>query len=193
MNQPEGIKARTINQGFNFFGMYNYPFSESNFSFAFGFGMGFHNMYTNGVIEDIKADSINFIRIPDSVSYKKSKLANAYVDIPIEFRFKSQSKFRVALGFKIGYLVDAKTKYKGNRPDGPYVLLKEKQVNHVEKFRYGPTLRIGYDWFSLFGYFQISHVFRKNKGPNNLYPHITGYNLAAILNLSKHQEQSTHH
>jgi hypothetical protein len=177
MNQPQGIKVRTINQGFNFFGMYNFPFGESNYSFAIGLGLGIHNMYSNSVIEDIKADTIRFVQIPDSVSYRKSKLCNAYIDLPLEIRLKTESKFRVAVGFKIGYLIDAKTKYKGNRADGPYVLTKQKQVNHVEKFRYGPVLRIGYDWFSFYGYFQISKIFVENRGPNNLYPISVGITL----------------
>jgi len=177
MNTPDNMKARTINQGIFVFGMYNYPFNESNFSFAFGFGVGVHNLYSNTTIEDIRSDSINFIPIPDSINYKKSKLGLTYIDLPLEFRLKTKDKFRAALGFKIGYLVDAKTKYKGDRPDGKFWTEKQKQVNHVEKWRFGPTIRIGYDWFNLYAYYSVTNLFIVGRGPANLYPISVGITL----------------
>ena len=64
MNHPPGdVGVRTINQGANVFGMYNYPLGESNFHFAFGIGMGFHNFYTKGPIEDIRADHPNTYKL----------------------------------------------------------------------------------------------------------------------------------
>lgn len=178
MNQPKGVDVRTINQGMNVFGMYNYPFKpEGRFSFAFGIGGGFHNMYSNSVIKDIKADSIEFVVIPDSVSYKKSKISMTYIDIPFEFRYKSPTKFRVAVGFKIGYLLDGKTKYKGNNIHGDQYIEKQKQINFVEKFRFGPHIRVGYHWFSIYAYYQVTSIFQRNKGPNNLYPISVGITL----------------
>ena len=44
---PEGMKTRTINQGFNVFATYNLPFGKSNFSFAVGLGINIHNLYWN--------------------------------------------------------------------------------------------------------------------------------------------------
>lgn len=166
MNHPEGADVRGFNQGANFFGMYNFPIGESNFSFAIGAGMGFHNLYSKSIIEDIKADTIKFMRLPDTVSMKRTKLGLSYIDLPLEFRFKTASKFRAAIGIKVGYLVDAKVKYKYAKAD----IEKAKQVSNVEKFRFGPTLRIGYSWFSLYAYYSVTKIFRKNKGPDELYP-----------------------
>ncbi len=171
INPPEGADVRTINQGANFYGMYNYPFGESDFSFAFGVGMGFHNMYSKSLIDDIKADTIRFTPLPDSLPMKRTKLGLAYIDVPLEFRFKSPSKFRLALGVKVGYLIDAKAKYKFAKGD----IQKLKQVENVEKFRFGPTLRIGYSWISVYAYYSVSKVFRKGKGPADLYPVSVGF------------------
>lgn len=166
MNHPEGADVRTINQGANFFGMYNYPLGDSDFSFAFGIGMGFHNLYSKSIIEDIKADTIVFMPLPDSLPMKRTKLGLSYIDVPLEFRFKTPSKFRLAVGVKVGYLIDAKTKYKFAKGD----IEKLKQVNNVEKFRFGPTIRVGYSWVSLYAYYSVTEIFRKGKGPRNLYP-----------------------
>ena len=170
MNQPAGTKARFMQQGASIFGMYNYQFGKSNFSFAFGFGGTFHNFYSNATIPDIKADTISFVAIPDSVNYRKSKLGLTYLDIPFEFRLKTVKKFRVSLGFKVGILIDGKTKYKGDRPsDHVAVIIKQKPVEQLEKWRYGPTIRIGYDWFNLYAYYSLSKVFQKYQGPD-MYP-----------------------
>jgi len=164
--KPDGFETRAINQGISVFGMYNYPFGESNLSIAFGIGTGFHNLYTKGSIENIKADTIVFVPIPDSVDYKRYKLGLSYFDIPLEFRLKTNNKFRVAIGAKFGFLMDKKTKYKGEREDGEQVIQKEKPVNSLQNFRFGPTIRIGYDWFNIYAYYQATNLFEPSRGPD---------------------------
>lgn len=169
LNDPEGIKVRGFNQGAGVFAMYSIPLGESNFSFAIGAGFGWHNLYSNGTIEDITADTIKFIKIPDSVSYKKSKLGLTYLDFPIEFRLKTNNKIRASVGVKLGYLLDAKTKYKGDLENGTQVILKSRDVAQVDKFRFGPTVRFGYDWFQLSAFYSVTHIFEKDRGPD-VYP-----------------------
>lgn len=176
LKKPPDIKTRAINQGISAFGMYNYPFGESNLSIAIGIGTGFHNMYTKGIIEDIKADTILFVPIPDSIDYKRYKLGLSYIDIPLEFRLKTEKKFRVAIGAKFGFRIDGKTKYKGDRTDGELVVQKEKQVENLNNFRFGPTLRIGYDWFNVYAYYQVTKVFEPGGGPD-IYPLSIGITL----------------
>jgi hypothetical protein len=169
MNWPKGMNIRAINQGGGAFVMYNIPFGDSPLSFAIGAGLGFHNLYSNTRIENIKADTISFTVIPDSISYKKSKLGLAYLDFPLEFRLKTKSKFNMSVGVKLGYLLDAKTKYKGENLAGDQIIQKNKKVDNVDKFRFGPTIRVGYDWFQVVGYFSVTKIFDKGLGPD-LYP-----------------------
>jgi hypothetical protein len=176
LREPPNIDTRAINQGVSAFGMYNYPFGESNLSIAVGVGVGFHNMFTKGMIEDIKADTITFVAIPDSIDYKKYKLGLSYFDIPLEIRLKTDKKFRFAIGFKVGFLMDAKTKYKGDRDDGEQVILKEKQVDNLFNYRFGPTIRFGYDWFNVYAYYQVTKVFEPGRGPES-YPLSIGITL----------------
>jgi Outer membrane protein beta-barrel domain len=182
MKMPSGIKSRIINQGVNIFGTYNIPFGKSNFSFAIGLGLGSHNIYGNFFVNST-SDSTALIRIPDSVKYKRSKIALTYLEIPLEFRFKSNSKVNVGLGFKGGFLIGSNTKYVG---DGPikttnYTLnatgkqrVKFWGINNLEQFTYGPTLRIGYKWFNVTGYYMLSSLFTKNRGPE-MYPISVGF------------------
>ena len=176
---PADMKTRTFNQGATVFGMYNYRVKESKVYLAGGIGITAHNMYSNNYIDDVKADSISFLRIPDGISYKKSKVCLAYVDLPLEFRIKTDKHFRIAFGFKVGYLINSHTKYKGNRffededgeviTDQVNVKVKSKDISQTEDWRYGPTFRIGYKWFNFTVYYQISKVFKVDKGPQ-IYP-----------------------
>jgi hypothetical protein len=177
--QPPEMSTRTINQGAQVFGMYNYQVNESVIYLAGGIGMGMHNLYSNTYIPDIKADSIGFEKIPDGISYKKSKISLTYVDVPLEFRIRTKKYFRIAFGFKVGFLINSHTKYKGNRfhfdkdgllvSDGVNVVEKERDIKQIETWRYGPTFRIGYKWFNITVYYQLSQIFKVDKGPK-LYP-----------------------
>jgi len=176
---PDNMKARTINQGATVFGMYNYRVKESKVYLAGGIGITAHNMYSDNYIDDVKADSIVFKKIPDEISYKKSKVCLAYIDVPLEFRIKTDKHFRIAVGFKFGYMINSHTKYKGNRfnvdedgevtTDQVNVKVKSKDISQVEDWRYGPTFRIGYKWFNVTVYYQLSKVFKVDRGPQ-IYP-----------------------
>lgn len=177
MDIPDDIDVKTINRGADIYGMYNFPIKKSNFSFAVGFGLGIHNMYSN-TIAGVINDSTIFGEIPDSISYKKSKISVTYFDVPIEFRFKTKSKITIAPGFKAGYLINKHSKYKGKYLTGTNadVIQKTTDVRNLETLRFGPTLRIGYGWFNLSAYYSLSKLFMKDKGPE-MYPLSVGITL----------------
>lgn len=169
MNWPKGMNVRAINQGAGAFATYNVPFGDSPVSFAIGAGIGWHNLYSNTTINDIWADSTVFTPINDTLDYKKSKLGLTYLDFPLELRVVTKSKARFSVGVKLGYLLDAKTKYKGDGLDGNLVTEKYRRVQNVDKFRFGPVVRFGYNWFQIMGYFSVTQIFEKGSGPD-LYP-----------------------
>lgn len=167
-DKPSTLKPKTLNRGVNVFGAYNFMLGNSNFSFSPGIGLGVHNLYSDSWLVT-SPDSIFFSEIPNSVSFKKSKLTNSYFDIPLEFRFKSKSEFRVAIGFKYGFLVKSQTKYKGDGAlfddlEGSKVIVKQARFDHVESARYGFIGRIGYKWLNVYGYYQLSSLFEEGKG-----------------------------
>jgi len=172
---PSTVEPKTINPGVNIFGTYNFMFGESNFSFSPGIGLGIHNMYNSSFLIT-SIDSSYFVPIdevlPEGYSYKKSKFVAPYLDIPLEIRFKSESEFRIAVGFKFGFLLRAYTKYKGDDYLSELhqtTIYKKKMLQHLEKNRYGFIGRIGYKWLNIYGYYQLSTLFVKDKGPE-MYP-----------------------
>ncbi len=174
---PDGMKSRTINQGASYFVMYNHRFLKSNFSGAIGVGMGTHNLYSNSLID---ADSVgNTIFVPiDGIDYKRSKISLTYLDFPVELRFKSQKKFRLAIGFKAGVNIDSHSKYKGDDLSGikEEVKVKSKNLKNLEKWRYGVTGVIGYRWINMVVYYSLSKVFKEGSGPE-IYPISIGISL----------------
>ncbi len=180
---PEGYRNRTINQGATAFFMYNMQLGESLSAFSFGLAIRSHNSYSNSVIINIKANDIVFNIIDDlphpgrniPLAYKRSKINMTYLDLPVEFKFRTEGGFKLGVGFKVGYLIDSKQKYVGEWPvdfnfdeeDVQYneVNEKSKNINQLEKWSYGVTLRIGYKFVSIFGYYQFSKLFESNRGP----------------------------
>lgn len=178
---PSTLEPATINPGVNIFGTYNFMFGESNVSFSPGIGLGIHNLYSSSFLISTN-DSSFFVPINDTLpnlSYKKSKLVLPYFDIPLEIRFKSKSEFRIAVGFKFGFLIRSYTKYKGDDYiAGLYntTIYKKKIIPFIETNRYGFTARIGYKWLNLYGYYQLSTLFVKDRGPD-MYPISIGLTL----------------
>lgn len=195
----DGISISSYSPGASFYGMYNLPFGKSKFGLGFGFGFGTHNMRSNAMpVAEVVYDSINgnvetgntvFQRIPGSVNtteieYDINKLTLSYFDIPVELRYRKENEkekaFRFYIGAKIGYLLNSHIKYKGIgfKSDnlGKDVKYKEYKVLNIEPLRYGLTLRVGYSYFNLFGYYSLSKIFKDDKGPE-MYPISAGISI----------------
>jgi hypothetical protein len=182
MKMPEGIKARAINHGANVFATYNLPFGKSNFSFAIGAGLSSHNIYGNFVVNST-TDSTSLQQIPDSISYSRSKLTLVYAEVPLEFRMKTKSKVTVGVGFKGGFMIGSSAKYVGSGvigtsnftiPSTEKTRLKFWGIKNLEQLTYGPTVRVGYKWFNVTGYYMLSTLFTKGRGPE-MYPITVGF------------------
>jgi hypothetical protein len=178
---PKTVEPRTINPGVNVFGSYNFMFGESNVSFSPGIGLGIHNMFHSSFLYT-NNDSSYFVPIQDTMpnlSYKRTKLVLPYLDIPLEIRYKSKGEFRMAVGFKFGFLIRSHTKYKGDDFLAELqhtTIYKKKMIRFIENNRYGFTARIGYKWLNIYGFYQLSTLFEKDKGAQ-MYPISVGLTL----------------
>jgi hypothetical protein len=208
MNTPGDsvMSLQAIQRGANINVLRDFPLGESNFSFAVGLGVSCHNLYsnawpvresvqdTNSALGYVFTGKTVFQKLPDSaqtfsgsmmdVDYKNNKLALVYIDLPLEFRFRTKNqgqKFKVALGFKVGYLLSSHTKYRGDDVSLNYInnswgLVSEETVKtktykvpNLESYRMGPTLRIGWGWVNVSAYYSLTKLFKKGKG-YEMYP-----------------------
>lgn len=181
---PDSISPRAINQGVDVFIHYSFPMDKKGrMTFFIGGGIGAHNFYNQALLgvgeyniygealTDNKDESY-FYNVPEkfngkNIEVKKSKLAITYVDVPFGFQFKSTSKFHTTLGFKVGWKIDAHTKYKGSDLEGSGydVVEKSMKLRNIDNFHYGPYAVIGYKWFGASVFYQLSSVFEKDLGP----------------------------
>lgn len=167
---PANLKTRTINQGFNVFATYNFKVAEGPHVFAIGAGIRTQNFYSDSRIANPKADTIVFVPIASTLSYTTSKFSVVNLDLPAEFRFRFDDKWKIGIGFKMGIGIDSKVKYVGQIVvDGSKRHIKEKKINSLEIYNFGPTLRLGYKWANIFAYYQATKVFQRDLGPG-LHP-----------------------
>lgn len=164
----------------NIYYFYDKRIGDSKYSIHPGIGFGFerykfNNDRTLGYVAgpDSPFDTLRMIPVTDVTgsvsSIKKSMLITNYIDIPLELRFNSNPNdlarsFKVSLGFKFGVLYDSFTKLK-YRQNGETKKLKDKQNYQLNPIRYGAFLRLGAGSISVYGYYSISPLFEKGKGP----------------------------
>jgi len=180
--KPDSIRTKGFSRHFNMYFMIDKPFkTDPRFSMAFGVGIGTSNIFFDRTIIDITGKTsltkMNFKNADSINHYKKYKLATAYAEIPVELRYVSNpananKSWKLALGVKVGTMLDAHTKGKepqdknGNTLSGQgKVVEKEKSKRFFNSTRIATTLRVGRGHFSLYGAYQVNSLLTEGFGP----------------------------
>jgi hypothetical protein len=106
------------------------------------------------------------------VRYKKHKLATGYIEAPVELRYSTNPQnmnkgWKLALGVKVGTMIDAKVKSKIDLDatgTGGY-FTKEKDRRYLNTTRFALTGRFGLGNFSVFGTYTVTDFFKEGQGP----------------------------
>jgi len=172
------VKPSGFSRHFNAYVMYDIPFKTNpRLSVAIGVGVGSSSIFFDKTTIDISSGNKVVMKDATGNYFKKQKLSTTYAEAPIELRFvsnplKSSKSFKVAVGVKVGTLLDAHTKGKnlvnqtGNSINGSKYILKEKDKKFFNNTRLAPTLRVGYGPFTIYGAYQITNFFKEGLGPN---------------------------
>lgn len=161
--------SRTINVYYQ----HELRIAQSKFSLVPGIGLSLERFkFKNGAtLAYNDNDSLKLLLPAETgmTSLRKSQLITNFVDVPIELRFSSNPSdpgrsFKVSIGGRIGYMYDAFTKLK-YREDGETKQLKDKQNWNLNRFRYGVSAKVGIGNFSLFGYYNLTPLFKEGEGP----------------------------
>lgn len=193
-NKPDSINLRGFSRSFNFYIMLDFPFrTDPRFSVAFGPGLGTDHIFfekTRVTIAD--HNGLRFQDVSDTNYFEKYKLASAYLEVPVELRFaanplNTNKSFKVALGLKVGTLLDIHTKGKNfvdrngktvSGFDSKY-LIKEKDKFFFNSNRFVGTARVGYGVFTLFGTYQLGPLIKEGRGPD-VRPYTIGLTLSGL-------------
>jgi hypothetical protein len=157
--------------------MLDKPFkSNPKFSVGIGAGIGSSNIFFENKGIDLKSGSarLPFTNLDSANHFKKYKLTTVYLEAPVELRYNSNplnsnKSFKMALGLKVGTMVDAHTKGKtlvdkaGNTVND--YILKEKSKRFFNSTKLAATGRVGYGIISLQGSYQITALLKDGAGP----------------------------
>src|SRR5688572_4553059 len=190
-NAPDSAKPEGFSKSFNVYFMFDFPFKTNpRLSMAFGPGVStdhiiFKEKYVG--IKDI-APSMPFSDRSDTTHFKKTKLATAYFEAPIEFRYtadpmRSGKSFKFALGIKVGTMINAHTRNakledRNDNEINDYTM-KEASKRFFNRNRLSGTARIGYGHFTAFGSYQFTTLFKDGNGPK-VNPYSIGLTLSGL-------------
>lgn len=174
MGIPDSIDRykKGLSRGGNIYLMLDKPFKGNpRFSAGIGIGVGTSSMFFEKLDIGITGTTpvLQFNPLDTLGRFKKYKLTTAYLEIPVELRFTSNPEkpnktFKAAIGVKVGTLLKASTKGKNLQDaSGRSVndfTQKLSSKSYFNTTRLAATARIGYGYFSLFGSYNITAIFK---------------------------------
>jgi len=183
-NGISDIKAKPIQFGFNGSFIFDIPVRKNApFSFGLGVGVTNFNLYSNGIWQ-IGSGHTTIVNPIDKVSslsdkdYRRNKITFTNLNIPLEFRYRHSSGFKIGAGVRIGTTADVHTKYYGRAIDGrdSKEMLKDYYIPNKTKIPVEVTFRTGWKFVSVYGSYMITKMFEKEKGPE-LFPVSVGISI----------------
>jgi hypothetical protein len=165
---PDSIRTGGFSRGFNFDLMYDFPLKEgSHYSFGAGLGISTSNMFFKDQTVDVGSNA-RTLGFPSDSSYKHFKLATAYLEIPVEFRYRQYSNnanrgLKAGVGLKFGALANAHTK--GKIITGGKRIEKVSDKEFFNTWRVSAMARIGWGNFSLYGSYSLTGLLKEGTGP----------------------------
>ncbi len=172
LETPPGISTKPYSIGVSAYLYKDIPLTKkSNFGIALGIGLSSDNIHHNGTFSTSTNNGESFTKlVPIGNSYKTkiNKLTLTYVEIPFEIRFRTMNKsleerrkfnFRFYPGFKAGYMMGNHTKLVTDDTK-----IKVYRTPNTLFYRYGPTLRIGFNKISFIAFYSLTGIFEKGKG-----------------------------
>jgi hypothetical protein len=171
---PDSVSShiKGLSRGLNVYFMLNKPFkADPRFSLAFGLGVGTSNIYFKKMNVQIASTNpiLPFTAVDTSNHFKKFKLSTAFLEVPLEVRFTSKpatpnKAVKVALGLKVGLMLNAHTKGKvlqnGSGTTLNNYIEKASTKSYFNTTRLAATARIGYGNFTLFGAYNFNSMFK---------------------------------
>lgn len=158
LNAPEGVESDLRSNGHSLSLMYDYAFGNSNFGIGIGLGFTSNNHYTN-LLASVSDTGTGVFQVDTASNFKSNKLTTQFIEIPFELRFRGKLNdkgnfFRLYVGAKVGIRVNAYSKFKNDDVNVRYYHFEE-----LNRFRYGVYARIGFSYFSVYGYYGLSDIF----------------------------------
>jgi Outer membrane protein beta-barrel domain len=189
--KPDSIHTGGLSKSFNVYFMLDFPFKTNpHLSIAFGPGIasdhiGFKKTYVG--VKDLTG-TLRFIDQSDTNHFKRTTLATAWLEAPIEFRYSSDpanpgKSFKAAIGIKVGTLINVHTRYKDLQSSAGTTLndytMKESSKHFFNSNRLSAMARVGLGHITLFGTYQITTLLKDGRGAQ-MRPYSIGLTLSGL-------------
>jgi hypothetical protein len=159
-DQSSGISQNSLSSGVNAGFLRDFPINKKRtFAIAPGLGFSFNNYKQNLIIDDLD-NKIGYSLTKDTEQYDRNKLAMYFVDLPIEFRwrtstYESHKFWRIYAGFKMSYLLYSYSNYASNNRN--FSIDNNPDIN---KFQYGAYISSGWNSWNFYMYYGLNNVFK---------------------------------
>ena len=167
LKTPAGINTNKFSAGFNAGFLRDLPVNKKrNLSIAPGLGLSYSNYFQNLFIFKENGSAVYSTNSIGS-NYKKNKFEQVFIDIPIEFRWRTSTpeshKFwRIYSGLKFSYLAYSKSIYTDEISS--ITVSNNKDFN---KFQMGVYLVAGYNTWNFYSYYGLTPIFSSSAEVND--------------------------
>jgi hypothetical protein len=169
--------AKSFNYQFNLFESH-IKLIQHKLVLVTGFGFDYHSYeLENKVRLNADADYTNaFVDSSDIYTYKKNRLRNTYIQVPLLLEFNSSNKtakcFHMAAGVIGQYQILSRTRQLLENEAYEYDIQRKDSYNS-NPFMLKAHVNLGYHRWTFYGEYSLTPFFQKNKGPE-LFPFALG-------------------
>lgn len=152
--KPSGVTQRNLSYGLQVGFIRDIPLNKNrNLGLGIGAGYSWDTYYTNLIAS--KTDQGITYSIPDTESFKRNKIGNHSVNIPIEFRWRTSTpmdyKFwRIYTGINIGYVFASRSKFVSDSEKIGFA------NDDSRDFQYGLSFNFGYGTWNIHIYYALN-------------------------------------
>ncbi|WP_418264652.1 porin family protein [Flavobacterium faecale] len=179
-NKPADLSQNKFSTGFSAGFLRDMPVNKKRtVAIASGVGFTYNNYIQNLAIEQI-GETTNYSLFSSSADYSKNRFSQLFVDVPIEFRWRTSTyesyKFwRVYGGVKFSYLLYDRYV---SQVDGKRTVLTNN--SDFDKLQYGIYAATGYNTFNVYAYYGLNGLFKSAK-LNNESIDMQAFNVGVIF------------
>lgn len=172
MNVPTGVTSK-FNPGFNVAVLWDFKATKkSPISFGLGVGCTFHTQFSNGqLLYNTQEGITKYYLLPDypvySDSLKLNRMTYINCNIPLEFRYRHKSGFKLTIGVRLGLVAELSQRYKGKNTEGLNIEENSKTFLKTDRqtINFDAYIRCGWKFVGVYYSYQVNKLFNEGKGP----------------------------
>lgn len=167
---PKSINPQKFNPGFNISAMWDFKLpNKSPLSFGLGLGFTYYTQFSEAMLKANTANSnvMEYHIIADEIKYSLNRTSFTNINIPLEFRYRHASGFKISAGVRLGLTTGISYRYKGSDPagTGKKMNYKSYEIYNKEKYNFDVYIRTGWKVVGVYACYQITSPFQSAKGP----------------------------